>query len=84
MNHEYWIDADGYLVCGIREKNEWESVAEIPQEHVESLSRLLAAAPDLLAACKIALPFIIAHDVTCGTISGAALQIQDAITKATQ
>lgn len=37
----YWIDADGYLVYGVREKNEWESVAEIPQHHVEPLAKIL-------------------------------------------
>jgi len=52
MSKEYWIDADGYLVYGIREKDEWESVAEIPQHHVEPLSKIIATVPDLLAACE--------------------------------
>ena len=39
--NQYWIDADGYLVYGLREKDKWESVAEIPQHYVESLSKIL-------------------------------------------
>ena len=36
---------------------------------------------ELRKACEAALPFIVAHDVTCGTVSGAALQLQAAIAK---
>ena len=49
---ELWVDADGYLVYGIREKNEWVTVAKIPQVHVELLCRILYSQPDLLSSLK--------------------------------
>ena len=44
--------------------------------------RLVAAAPDLLEACKKALPFVVAHDIQQNVVSGAALELQAAIAKA--
>ena len=55
---EYWINTDGYLVCGDREKNKWvvvikrESYEQIPQKHIEPLSRIFNSHDTLLAALK--------------------------------
>lgn len=37
---KYWIDADGYLVFGSL-VTEYETVAKIPQHHVEPLSKII-------------------------------------------
>jgi hypothetical protein len=45
----------------------------------EANARLIAAAPDLLAACEFALRFVNAHD---GSIGDLATTLRDAVSKA--
>lgn len=52
MELKYRIDADGYLIC--EPGGKWDSLAEIPQHHVEPLSKILNSHADLLDACKFA------------------------------
>jgi len=61
MDHELWIVEDG------KEAYEWRVIAgcpwpdeprDIPRKQVEANARLIAAAPDLLAALEKAAPFI--------------------------
>ncbi len=51
MDNRYWIDDDGYITHGTGD--DYITIAEIiKSEHIEPLSQILTAVPDLLEACK--------------------------------
>jgi hypothetical protein len=47
----------------------------------EADARLIAAAPELLEACKMALDFVVDHDIKLKVISGLGIKLNEVITK---
>ena len=62
--------------------NECTAKAESKYAAEKARRRLEMAAPDMLAACKAALEFMVALDIERKVVSGLSLQLQAAIEKA--